>query len=110
MGDFFNSIIKWFESTQLPEQIQDVDFIGLFTNPWFIVPFALFVGYMLYKAAWRDLAIIAIFIAVWWVSGTEYMNTLVEDKELNVEKILPVVFGGAVTLGVIIYLLLGRSD
>ena len=45
MGDFFNSIFAWFESTHLPEQITDVDFVGLFTNPWFIVPFGLFVGY-----------------------------------------------------------------
>ncbi len=110
MSEFFNSFFAWFESTHLTEQIKDVDFTGLFTNPWFMVPFVIFVGYMLYKQAWRDLAIIFIFIGVWWVSGTQYMDTLIENKELNVEKILPVVFGGAVTLGVIIYLLLGRSD
>ncbi len=110
MTGFFDSIFAWVESTHIPHQVTDVDFSGLFTNPWFIVPFVGWVGYMIYKQSWRDLAIIAIFIGVWWVSGTEYMNTLIVNKELNMNKILPVVFGGAVTLGVVIYLLFGRSD
>jgi hypothetical protein len=110
MADFFNGIAVWFESTHLADQIKDVDYVGLFTNPWFMVPFVIMIGYMLYKQSFRDLIIIAIFVGVWWVSGTDYMNTLIVNKELNVEKILPVVFGGAVALGVVIYLLFGRSD
>jgi hypothetical protein len=97
------------DSTHLLEQIRDVDAAALFSNPWFLVPFILFVGYMLYKQAWRDMALIAILIGVWWVSGTPYMQTLVEGDQLSIEKILPVVFGGGITLGVIIYLLMGRS-
>jgi hypothetical protein len=31
-------------------------------------------------------------------------------NELRISKILPVLFGGAAVLGLIIYLLLGRSD
>ncbi len=110
MSDFWNSIVTWLDSTHVVEQVRDVDYIGLFTNPWFLVPFICMVGYMLYKQAWRDMAIIAIFIGVWWVSGTPYMQNLFNGKELIIEKILPVVFGGAVTLGVVIYLLFGRSD
>lgn len=105
----WDSITAWVDSTHLLEQIREVDAAGLFTNPWFLVPFIILLGYMVYKQAWRDIALLAIFIAVWWVSGTEYMQTLVEGEELKIEKILPVVFGGAATLGVVIYLLLGRS-
>ena len=56
------------------------------------------------------MAFVAIFIAVWWVSGTEYMQTLVVGEKLQVNKVLPVLFGGAAILGIVIYLLFGRSD
>jgi hypothetical protein len=92
------------------EQVKDVDFVGLFTNPWFIVPFAVLIVYMLFKQKWKDIIIITIFVAVWWFSGTEYMNTLIIGDELQINKILPVIFGGAAVLGFVIYLLFGRSD
>ena len=103
-------LMRWLEETRLPEQIRDVDAIGLFTNPWFLVPFVVLIGYLLYKKAFRDMIILAAIVGVWWVSGTEYMQTLVVNGEVQVAKVLPVVFGGAAILGLIIYLLLGRSD
>lgn len=107
--EIWNNIVEWFESIKIAQQIKDVDHEGLIRNPWFMVPFCFWVGYMLFRQAFRDLAIIAIIIAVWYVSGTQYMQTLVVGDELSMEKILPVVFGGAVALGVVIYLLFGRS-
>lgn len=103
-------ISDWFESTHLQDQVKDVDFIALFTNPWFIVPFAFTVLYMVYKQSWKELVIIAVLTAVWWVSGTSYMDSLIVNGEIQIEKILPVVFGGAIALGFVIYLLFGRSD
>jgi hypothetical protein len=38
------------------------------------------------------------------------MQTLVVGEELQVNKVLPVLFGGAAILGIVIYLLFGRSD
>jgi len=108
--DFFTKIKDWFVSIHIPEQIRDVDITGLFTNPWFIVPFVLMVGYMLFKQQWKDLIIVAIFIGIWWVSGTQYMDTLLVDGEIQINKILPVIFGGAAVLGFVIYLFFGRSD
>lgn len=108
--EFFASVKEWFVSTNLQEQIRDVDFTGLFSNPWFIVPFASMVVYLLYKQNWKDIIIIAIFVAVWWVSGTNYMNSLLVDGEIQINKILPVIFGGAAVLGFVIYLFFGRSD
>lgn len=108
--EFFASVKEWFASTNLQEQIRDVDFTGLFSNPWFIVPFASMVVYLLYKQNWKDIIIIAIFVAVWWVSGTNYMNSLLVDGEIQINKILPVIFGGAAVLGFVIYLFFGRSD
>lgn len=110
MSDFFGNILAFVESTKLIEQVSEVDAAGLFTNPWFLVPFIALVVYLVWKLRWRDLAFIAIFIGVWWVSGTDYMQSLVVGEELQVNKVLPVMFGGAAILGIVIYLLFGRSD
>jgi len=108
--EFWQKIVDWFASTHLQEQIKDVDVVGLFTNPWFIIPFAVMILYMLIKLRWKDLIIVSIFVGVWWVSGTHYMNTLIIGDELQLNKILPVIFGGAAVLGFVVYLLFGRSD
>ncbi len=110
MSEFFGKILAWIESTHLQEQVAKVDYVGLFTNPWFLVPFIAAVIYLLYKQSFKDLIIIVIFIGVWWVSGTEYMHTLVVGDELQINKILPVLFGGAGIVGFIIYMFFGRSD
>lgn len=107
---FFTNIKEWFASTHIQEQIKDVDFVGLFTNPWFIIPFMALVLYSLFRQKWKDLIIIAIFVAIWWVSGTNYMNSLLVNGEIQMNKILPVIFGGAAVLGFVIYLFFGRSD
>jgi hypothetical protein len=88
----------------------DVDYMGLFTNPWFLVPFIALIIYFLYKQAFRDLIIVLIFVAVWWVSGTDYMHSLIVDGTIQINRILPVVFGGAAVLAFVIYMLFGRSD
>jgi hypothetical protein len=108
MSELWDGFTAWVDSTHLFEQIKEVDAVGLFTNPWFLVPFIVLVGYMLYKQAWRDMALITIFIGIWWVSGLPYMQDLVVGDEISIEKILPVVFGGAITLGVVIYLLITK--
>jgi len=110
VGAFLEPMGKFLEKTHLVEQIKAVDFPGLFTNPWFLVPFIALVGYLLYKKAFRDMIIIGAIIGAWYASGTPYMQTLVVNGELQISKILPVLFGGAALLGLVIYLLLGRSD
>jgi hypothetical protein len=108
-GGFFAKIGAWLQSTHVPEQVQDVDIVALFTNPWFIVPFIALVGYLIWKQSFNELIIIIIFIAIWWLSGTEYMQTLVVDGELQIKKVLPVLAGASAVLGFIVYLFFGRS-
>ncbi len=110
MANFLDKIIGMIEKTKISEQISDVDIVALFTNPWFLVPFVVFVVYLIYKTEWKTIIIVAVFIGLWWSSGTEYMNALVVDGELQPKKIFPVVFGGAAILGFIIYIFFGRSD
>lgn len=110
IGAIAEPIGQFIEKTHLPEQIKAVDFSALFTNPWFLVPFIVLTGYLLYKKAFRDIIILGAILALWWASGTHYMQTLVVNGEVQVTKILPVLFGGAAVLGLLIYLLFGRSD
>lgn len=110
IDSFLEKIGFLLEKTHLPEQISEVDFSGLFTNPWFLVPFIALVAYMLYKQSFRDLTIMGLLMGVWYASGTNYMQTLVVGEELQMNKVLPVLFGAAGVLGFIIYLLFGRSD
>lgn len=110
MTELLNNVLDWFESTHLQQQITDVDYIALFSNPWFLVPFGILMAYMVYKQSWKEIAIVLILAAVWWVSGTPYMDSLIVSGEVQINKILPVVFGGAAVLGLVIYLLFGRSD
>ncbi|MCI5168294.1 MAG: hypothetical protein D3903_19940 [Candidatus Electrothrix sp. GM3_4] len=99
----------WLQDTHVPEQVTDVDIVALFSNPWFIIPFAALIGYLIWKQSFNELIIIGIFIVLWWLSGTEYMQTLVVDGELQIKKILPVLAGASVVLAFIIYLFFGRS-
>lgn len=108
--DLWKRIVDWYDGTHIHQQIQDVDYVGLFTNPWFVVPFGCLIAWLIFKQKWKDILILAIFVAAWWVSGTEYMQTLIVNGELQMAKILPVVFGGAAAMGLVIYLLFGRSD
>ena len=92
------------------QQFKEEDAVGLFTNPWFLVPFICLIGYMLYKQDFREIIVIIIGFGIWHVSGTEYMNSLIVDNEIQLAKVLPVVFGAACILGLIIYMYFGRSD
>ncbi|PID75779.1 MAG: hypothetical protein CSA20_02320 [Deltaproteobacteria bacterium] len=108
--DFIEKISEWFSSTHIDEQIKSADIVGLFTNPWFIVPFGAIVGYLLYKKRFVDLVIIAICVGLLWFSGTDYAHSLIVNGEIDLSKVLPVAFGGAGVVGLLMYLLFGRSD
>ena len=106
---FFGKIIDLLASTNLPQQIEDVDAGGLFTNPWFLVPFIAMIGWNVYKQAFKEIILVLLIIGAWYLSGTTYMQTLIVNGELQIGKVLPVMFGGAAALGIIIYMYFGRS-
>ena len=108
--DFLTKIVDFINSTQVLEQFREVDAVGLFTNPWFLVPFLGLLGYMLYKQGFKEIVVIFIGLLLWHISGTEYMATLIVGDELQLAKVLPVVFGAACLLGIVIYMYFGRSD
>ena len=64
----------------------------------------------LHKQNFKEIVLIVIGFGCWHLSGTEYMNTLIVGDEIQLAKVLPVVFGSAVILGIIIYMYFGKSD
>ena len=107
-GGFFGKIKEYAETTHIPQQISDVD-LELFTNPWFLVPFVALMGWWVFKKEFKSIVIVLIMIGIWWASGTEYMQTLIVDGELQIGKILPIMFGGAAILGFVVYMFIGRN-
>jgi len=110
INDIWQKILDFVGQTHVLEQVRSVDAGALAINPWFMIPFIVLVGYLLYRKSWRNIVIFCIFIGIWWFSGTEYMQSIFVKGELSVEKILPIVGGGAVALAIVIYLIFGRSD
>ena len=108
--NFFNKVIEFIHSTEVLQQFKEVDAAGLFSNPWFLVPLICLLGYMAYKQDFREIIVIIIGFGCWHISGTEYMATLIVNDEIQLAKVLPVVFGAACILGVIIYMYFGGSD
>jgi len=108
--EILNRIVEFFNNTNIPEQFHEVDAIGLFTNPWFLVPFVLFIGYKLYKQSINTLVITGVAIGLWIFSGSPMAKNLIVDGQLQIGKILPVAGVGVVAIGIIIYFLFMRSE
>jgi len=108
--EFLSRIIGFVNDTQVPDQIREVDVVGLFTNPWFLVPFLAFVGWKLYKMSINTLVVTAVAIGLWAFSGSPMMQGLIVNGELQLDKVLPVVGVGIVAIGIVIYFLFIRSD
>ena len=109
MIGIITSITDFAANTNLPQQFKAVD-AAIFANPWFIAPAIAGIGWLAWKQAFREIILTVIFVAIWYLSGTEYMKTLVIGDELQMKKVLPVMFGGACVLGLVIYMFFGNSD
>lgn len=109
MIDFFKKVVEYIRGTGIPQQMNDVDYNSLFRNAWFMVPFVTLIVYLIYKKEFTIIALIGIAIAIWLFCGTTYMSNLIVGGEIQVEKILPIVFGGAIALAAIVYLIINKD-
>lgn len=110
MTEFLGKIVDFMNSTNVPQQFREVDARGLFTNSWFLVPFIVFICYNLYKQAVNTLVMTGLGFGLWLFSGSSYMEGMVVNGILQLNKVLPVagVFIGAIAVA--IYFLFMRSD
>lgn len=110
MPEFLVTIVEWINSTNVPQQISDVDAKGLFANGYFMVPFIGVVGYLIYKQALNNLVVVGLGIGLWIFSGSNYMQGAMVNGEIQLDKLLPVLLVWVGAIAIFIYFLFIRSD
>lgn len=110
MPEFFGSIIEFINNTNVPDQFREVDAAGLFTNPWFLVPFVCFICYNLYKQALNTLVLTGLGFGLWLFTGSPYMEGMIVKGELQLGKVLPVAAVFVVAIAIAVYFVFMRSD
>ena len=110
MESILQSLLEFWTNTNIPEQLAEVDWQGLFTNPWFMVPLVAQVGWWIYKQAVNAIVITCLFLGIWVFTGTSYASGLIIDGAVQLDKILPVAGIGLGALMIVIYLFFIRSD
>jgi hypothetical protein len=107
---FFKSILAFIVSTKVPEQIDKIDYKGLFSNSWFLVPYIAMLAWDVYKQAINSIIIILLLTGVWAFFGTPYMKAIMGQDEIQLNAILPLVGGACAVAGFIIYRIFFRSE
>ena len=112
--EFFKTVLgpvwDFFVSTKVPEQIDSIDPKGLFTNPWFLVPFIAGLAWEVYKTQFVNIIIILLLMGSWAFFGTPYMKDLAAQDEIELGAILPLVAGACAVLAIIVYLLFFKKE
>jgi hypothetical protein len=110
MGSLLQGVMEFWINTNIPAQLAGVDWRGLFTNPWFMVPFVAQIGWWIYKQALNSIVITCLAIGIWMFTGTSYATGLVIDGNLQLGKVLPVAGVGMGAVLIVIYLFFIRAD
>ena len=107
---FFQPVLDFIVSTKVPEQIDKIDYKGLFSNGWFLVPYIAMLAWNVYKQAINSLLIILLLTGCWAFFGTPYMQEIIGQDEIQLNAVLPLVAGACTVFGFIIYRIFFRSD
>ncbi|MEN8257278.1 MAG: hypothetical protein ABFS09_05385 [Thermodesulfobacteriota bacterium] len=110
MDNFLTALSEFWVSTNIPEQLKNVDVRGAFTNPWVLIPLIAQLGWWIYKQAFNAIVFLALGIGLWIFTGTPYAHGLVVDGNLQLGKVLPVAGVGLGAIMVVIYLIFMRGD
>lgn len=111
MGEMLATVKGWIYATEILQQFDAVNVSGLFTNPFFLVPFIIVIGYFIYHQEINNLVIVALLLGWWVFSGTPYMHDLrTPEGGIALGKVLPLVLAGVVSLALVVYITFIRSD
>lgn len=91
MTAWFDTVLEILAATSLPEQISAADFPGLFSNPFFFLPSLALVGYFFYRRNFKGLVLLGLGLGLWVFSTSSYMDGLIVNNELQLDKVLPVI-------------------
>ena len=109
MGNFISALKEYWFASNIPTQLAAVDFVGLFTNPCFIIPFVALMGWWAYKQEVNSIVVTCLVIGLWYFTGTPYASGLTVDGQLQLGKIIPVAGVGLGAVFVVVYLIFLRD-
>jgi len=110
IGEILAPLFRFIHDTKVPEQINSIDYQGLFTNPWFMVPLVAVIIYELFRRSIRSVVSIIIFLGIWAFFGTPYMQEILTSDTVTLDKILPLIGGAVLVLAVLVYMYFLRSE
>jgi len=108
--DILSPVFKFIHDTGIPKQINTIDYHGLFTNPWFMVPLIAVILYEIFRRHIKSVISIFIFFGVWAFFGTPYMQEILKSDTVGLGKILPLLGGAVIILAIVIYMYFLRSE
>ena len=107
---FFMPVIDFIISTKVPEQVENIDYKGLFSNGWFLIPYLAIIGWNIYKKAINALIVIILLTGAWAFCGTPYMQDVLGREEIALEAVLPLVVGACTILAIIVYIFFFKDE
>ena len=108
--EFLAPIFKFINDTGVPKQINTIDYQGLFSNPWFMVPLVAIIIYEVCRRSFKSVVSILIFLGVWAFFGTPYMQHILNSDTVSLDQILPLLGGAILILAVVVYMYFLRSE
>lgn len=103
-------VMDFIVATGVPEQIEKVKYHELFTNSWFLVPYMGWIVWCLFRRQLNTVIIILLCTGSWAFFGTPYMQGILNQDEIQLETVLPVVGGACLVMAIIIYLIFFKSE
>ncbi len=110
MPTFLLDFWDFIQETQVLTQIDSLDAKGLFTNPYFLVPLGIFIAYNIYKMSVDTLVLTGLFLGGWSLCSTEWIQTTIVGGEIQLEKVLPLIAGACIIIGIGIYIIFIRAE
>ena len=110
MDGFWSTLVEFWNNTNIPQQLTDVDVKGLFTSPWVLIPLIAQIGWWIYKMAINNIIMLGLAVGVWVFTGTEYAQGFLVNGEIQAGKVLPVAMVGLGVIMVGIYIFFIRGD
>ncbi len=107
---FFKPVLDFVVSTKVPEQVENVNYSELFTNGWFLVPYLAVIAWNIYKRQPYSIIIILLLTGSWAFFGTPYMQEIMQQDQIQLEAVLPLVGGACTVMGIIVYLIFFKSE
>lgn len=107
---FFKPVLDFVVATKVPEQIENIDYTALSTNGWFLVPYLAMIAWNIYKRQLYSIIIILLLTGSWAFFGTPYMQEIMQQDQIQLEAVLPLVGGACAVMGIIVYLIFFKSE